>query len=66
MLRLMRYFHQLHRVEILTDSQLADDVNVEALIIVQGQWQLIQIQFVQRQTAVFPLEKRARPSRTQY
>jgi hypothetical protein len=37
MLRLMRYFHQLHRVEILTDSQLADDVNVEALIIVQGQ-----------------------------
>jgi hypothetical protein len=62
----MRYFHQLHRVESLTYSQLADDVNVEAVIIVQGQLTQLIIQFVQRQiAAVFPLEKLARPSRAQ-
>jgi hypothetical protein len=65
-LHLMMYFHQLHRVESLTDSQLADGLNVEVVIIVQGQLTQLMIQFVQRQTAaVFPLERLARLSRAQ-
>jgi len=49
MLHLMTYFHQLHRVESLTDRQLVDGLHVEALRIVQGQFIQLIIQFVQRQ-----------------
>jgi len=65
MLRLMRYFHQLHHVQTLTDRQFVDYVNVEAVIIVQGRLTQLIMQFVQRQTAVFPLERLARLSRAQ-
>jgi hypothetical protein len=66
MLHLTSYFHQLHRVESLIDRQLVDGLNVEAVIIVQGQLIQLIIQFVQRQIAVFPLERLARLSIAQY